>query len=822
MNTLWHDLRYGARMLGRIPGFTVIAVITLALGIGANTVIFNFINAALLKPMPVREPERLVAIYPTSKEGELLAISWLDYVDYRDRNDVFSALVSFGGLKISVSDPGGKAQPQLVWGEDVSGNYFSGLGVEMFAGRGFLPEENRTPGAHPVAVVSYNLWQSHFDADRSLVGKTVKLNDLDFTIIGIAPRGFSGARFAGFIPDVWVPAMMKQRLTRDSFDHLNNRGSNHLMLWGRLKPGVTKEQAQAAMNVIARQLEQAYPERVWGNVIKVIPGGVRTNPYMVEEGMLPNISALTLGAAGLVLLIACANIANLLLARATARRREIAVRLSLGAPAWRIVRQLLTESLLLALLGGAMGLLLAYWLADLIVTQMPSLDFRFMDYDYELGADWRVLGFTMLITLLTGILFGLLPALQATRTDLVRTLKGEETNFGAGSRRFSTRNLLVVSQVALSLMLLVGAGLCLKSAVNAYRIDPGFETKNILLASFDTSLQGYDRDRSASLQEQIVERARALPGVVSAALASSLPLNDPGGTDILPEGYELKQGENRPGVGYSFVSPGYFKTMGTPITMGREFDDRDKGDGAPVMIINETIARRYFPNQNPIGKRITLWGRQLEVIGVAKNGKYGTLGEEATVNFLFLTTRQYHSHNVTLILRTAGNPENFAASVMNKARELDPQLPVFGMKTISQFLYGPRSGPQILAGLTVAFALIALLLSAIGIYGALNFSVVQRTREIGIRMALGAKPSDALRLVIAQGISLSLIGIGIGLAGAYFLTRIMGSLLYGVSVTDPIIFAGQSVLLTMVALVACWIPARRATKVDPMIALRRE
>src|SRR5262245_34710111 len=822
MQTLLQDLRYGARTLRKSPSFTLIAVITLALGIGANTVIFNFINAALLKPMPVREPERLVAVYPTTKEGELSAFSWPDYVDYRDRNEVFSALVGFGGLKISVSDPGGKTRPQLVWGEDVTGNYFSGLGVEMFAGRGFLPEENKTPGAHPVAVISFNLWRNHFAADTGLIGKTVKLNDRDFTVIGIAPRGFSGARFAGYVPDVWVPLMMKQQLTRDSFDHLNNRKSNFLMLHGRLKPGVTKEQAQAAMNLIARQLEQAYPERSWGNVIKVIPGGMKTNPYIAEMGVLPNVSALTLGAAGLVLLIACANIANLLLARATTRRREIAVRLSLGAPTWRIVKQLLTEAVLLALIGGALGLLLAFWLADLIVIALPSFDFRLLDYDYDLGADWRVLGFTLLITILTGILFGLLPALQATRTDLVRTLKSEQTHFGAGPRRFSSRNLQVVSQVALSLMLLVCAGLCLKSAVNAYRIDPGFETKNILLASFDTSLQGYDRDRSASLQEQIVERARALPAVVSVALASSLPLSDYGGTDIQPEGYEPKPGENWPGVGLSFVSPGYFKTMGTPITMGREFDDRDKGDGAPVMIINETIARRYFPNQNPIGKRITLWNRKLEVIGVAKNGKYGSLGEEGAVNFLFLTTRQYHSHNVTLIARTAGAPENIAPSILNNARELDPQLPVFGVRTISQFLYGPRSGPQILAGLTGAFALIALLLSAIGIYGALNFSVVQRTREIGIRMALGAKPSDALRLVVTQGISLSLIGIGVGLAGAYFLTRVMQSLLYGVSVTDPVIFAGQAILLTLVALVACWIPARRATQVDPMVALSCE
>ncbi len=822
MQTLLQDLRYGARTLRKNPSFALMAVITLALGIGANTVIFNFINAALLKPMPVREPERLVAVYPTTKEGELLAFSWLDYVDYRDRNEVFSSLVGFGGLTISVGDNGGKAQPQLVWGESVSGNYFSGLGVEMFAGRGFLPEENKTPGAHPVAVVSYNLWQNHFAADRGLIGKTVKLNDLDFTIIGIAPRGFSGARFATYMPDVWVPAMMKQRLTRDSFDHLNNRGSNFLMLQGRLKPGVTKEQAQASMNVIARQLEQAYPERAWGNIIKVIPGGVKTHPYFAEMGALPKVSALTLGAAGLVLLIACANIANLLLARATARRREIAVRLSLGAPAWRVVKQLLTESLMLALFGGAVGLLLAFWLADLIVTALPSFDFRLMDYDYDLGVDWRVLGFTLLITILTGILFGLLPALQATRTDLVRTLKGEQTHFGAGALRFSSRDLLVVSQVALSLMLLVCAGLCLKSAVNAYRIDPGFETKNILLASFDTSLQGYDRDRSINFQEQVVERARALPGVVSAALASALPLGDHGGTAVLPEGYELKPGENWPGVSYSFVSPGFFKTMGTPITLGREFDDRDKGDGPPVMIINETIARRYFQNQNPIGKRINLWGRQVEVIGVAKNGKYDSLDEEANVNWLFLTMRQYHSDNMTLVVRTASNPENFASSILNGARAIDPQLPVIGVKTISQFLYGLRSWSQILAGLTGAFALLALLLSAIGIYGALNFSVVQRTREIGIRMALGAKPSDALKLVITQGISLSLIGIGVGLAGAYFLTRVMQSLLYRVSATDPVIFAGQAILLTLVALVACWIPARRATKVDPMIALKYE
>jgi predicted permease len=823
MQTLWQDLRYGARMLLKKPGFTLIAVVSIALGIAANTAVFTVVNAMLFKPMPVAEPERLVALYTLEPNSSFpRSFSFPDYKDYRDHNDVFSDLFVHYQVSLSLKNRDDKAE--LISGELVTGNYFTGLGVAPATGRLFAPDDDRVPGGHPLAVLNHSFWQRRFGADPNIVGRVVRLNGHDFTVIGVARQGFSGTRFLGYIPDLWLPFSMHAQVVRGSEDWQTARGNAQFNVNGRLKPGVTIEQATAAMNLRARQLALTFPQTNANISVGMVPAGAKTQPAITMMGFLPVAAGLLMGIVGLVLLVACANVANLLLARASARQREIAMRLALGASRFRLVRQLLTESVLLALAGGALGLLLAQWLTSLLPATAPKLDFATVDFNHDLSLDRRVLGFTLAVSLVTGLVFGLLPALQASKSDLVSTLKGDAP-VTTGRRRVHLRDLLVVAQVALSLMLLVGAGLFVKSMFYAQEMNPGFESKQILLANVNVGLQGYDETKGREFYRRVIERIKALPGVEAASLGNWLPLGpDYNGATVNVEGYAPKYANERIEIGYTLAGPEYFETMKTPIVEGRGFTATDDENTPRVVVVNETMARRFWPDQNPIGKRLRLGDAAepvYEVVGVARDGKYFLLGEAATP-FMFLPLRQNYSGEATLIARTLAQPESLAAAIRQEVAALDNELPVSGVKTMPEYLDRLLSAPKSVAGLVGAFGLVALLLAAVGLYGVMSYAVAQRTREIGLRMALGSPAAIVFRLILKQGMRLTLTGVGIGLVAAFGLTRLLRSLLYGVSVTDPATFVVVTTSLLVVALLACWIPARRATKVDPMIALRCE
>lgn len=821
MQTLIQDLRYGVRMLLKQPGYTLIVVLTLALGIGANGVVFSLVNALLLRPLPVDKPSELAAVFTSDfSSGELGASSYPDYAAFRDRNQSFSGLALYAPQPLSLNLDGAN---ERAFGEIVSGNYFEVLGLRLAIGRGFLPEEDQKPGAAPVAIVSHKVWQTRLGGAADVIGRNLKLNGQPFTIVGVAPEKYQGL-MRGLAVDWWVPAMMMDQLTPGN-NNLTERGNRGMMVMGRLKPGVTLAQAQADFNNIAAQLYKEWPQ-AWGNIrrqgrsISVLP---ESQSRVLPQARMPLMifAALLLSVVGLVLLIACANIANLLLARAAARRREIAVRLALGAGRWRLIRQLLTESILLALLGGAAGLMLAVWGADLLMAFKPPVP---IPLEINLPVDWRVIGFLSGLSLLTGVVFGLAPALAASRPEVVSALKDDSNASGSRGR---LRGALVIVQVAVSALLLICAGLFLRSLQNASSIDPGFDADNLLAMSMDLQLQGYDEARGQQFSTQLLERVRALPGVVAASLTDTLPLGFGGRSGITIEGYNTQQGEDME-VHNSTVAPGYFETLRIAMQQGRTFDAQDQANAPGAVIVNESFARRYWPGQNALGKRIQMGGGDgtnnapyLTVVGVTNDGKYNSLGEDATPFFYRAATQAYVS-TPTLLVRTQSNPANALATVRSAVEALDKNLPIYDVKTMRQHL-GIALLPARLAGSALGvFGLLALLLAAAGLYGVMANIVAGRTREIGIRMALGADALAVLRLILQQGMRLVLIGLGLGLAGALAVTHLLKSLLFGVSATDPLTFVGIAVLLTAVALLACWIPARRATRVDPMIALRCE
>ncbi|HEX2487752.1 MAG TPA: ABC transporter permease, partial [Blastocatellia bacterium] len=826
MNTLWQDLRFGARMMVKAPGFTLIAVLSIALGIALNSAVFTFVNGMLFKPMPVRDPEGLVALYTIEPNSIYPGqFSYPDYIDYRDHNQVFSDLfihLTTQGLSLKGRD----GAAEMVCGELVTGNYFTGLRLDPEIGRLFTPDDDKRPGGHPVAVLSHAFWQRRFGGATNVVGQIVKLNGHDFTVIGVAKKGFSGTRRFGWIPDVFLPLMMyAQALPGTSESFLSDRGNRSFNINGRLRDGVTIEQARAAMRIFARRLANDYPQTNANLVIGMIPASTKVHPAVALMGILSKMIGAMMGLVGLVLLVACANVANLLLARATARRREIAVRLAMGASRRRLIRQLLTESVLLSTLGGLVGLVLAVWLSDLFRFAVPKVDFDTADFDYDLSLDYRVLGFTLALSVLTGVIFGLAPALQSSRPDLVTTLKGETAGVGAGRHRFNLRNLLVVAQVALSLMLLVSAGLLVKSMRNAQAMNPGFRSDRLLMASVNVGLHGYDEARGRRFYKQLGERLQSLSGVEQASFAGPLPLDQYfNAANVTIEGRVPKAANDRLNIGYSIVGPKYFETMNTPVVQGRAFTESDNENAPRVVIVNETMARRYWPNQNPIGKRMRLGDEQsqwLEVAGVARDGKYITL-DEPPVDYFFLPFWQNYDGRMTLIAHTTGDPESIIAGIRQEVKALDEQLPVYGVRDVTVFLDTALSVAKATAATVSGFGLVALLLAAIGLYGVMSYAVAERTREIGVRVALGAEPRDLKLMILRQGLRLSLGGAALGLAGALGLARLLRSQLYDVSPTDPLTFGAVALSLIVVALLACWIPARRATKVDPMVALRRD
>ncbi len=824
METVWQDVRYAARMLARSPGFTAVAVLTLALGIGANTAIFSVVNAILLRPLPGREPSQLASVYTSDFSGPLYGTSsYPDYVDLRDHNEVFSGVAAYSAHPMLITQGN---ESYRVIGQPVTGNFFEVLGVNGQYGRTFAAAED-TPGAEPVVVLSHSLWQRRFGADPSRVGKTINISGQPVTIVGVAPAGFTGLpRGVGI--DLWVPMNMLPQVVPGR-DDLTERGDRGSFLIGRLKAGVTVEQAQANLNLRARQLFEAYPDN-WTSlkgeprVITVLPERQTRVLPMIREAVWAFLVLLQV-VVGLVLLIACANVASLLLARATARRREIAVRLSLGASRWRLVRQLLTESVLLALLAGGAALLLALWATQALMAFQPPLP---VTLALDLSLDAPVLLFTLLLALATGVLFGLAPALQASRFNLLGALK-EEGSLTGGWPRSRLRNLLVIAQVALSLLLLMGSGLLLRSLANAEAIDPGFEPEGVLLASVDLQLQGYGESEGRALFERLQARLESLPQVESASVATILPLGLAAGRrGIRIQGYERAPGEGME-VHFNVVGPHYFETMRIPLVRGRWFTPQDTQGAPGVVIVNEAFARRYWPGQDPLGKRISMGvteqdGRQvypLAVVGVAQDGKYVTLGEDARP-FVFYPHRQNYEADATVLVRTGGDPAAFSETLRQEIRALDPRLPVYDVRTLESHMSFALVPVRLAATLLGVFGLLALTLCCVGLYGTLSFAVSQRTREIGVRIALGARSRDVLRLVLAQGLVLTLVGMGIGLSAAAGASRFLTFLLYGISPLDPFTFLVISMLLLMVALLACYVPARRALRVDPMAALRYE
>ena len=811
MQTLWQDLRYGARMLRKQPGFTLIAVMTLALGIGANTGVFSLVNTVLLRPLPIAEPERVFEITPLREGAKIGVTSHPVYKDYRDRNDVLEGLAAYTFAPMSLSRNGNN---ERLWGYLVSGNYFDLLGVRAAQGRTFTLEDDRAPGAHPVAVLSYGCWQRRYGGDPKLIGQTITVNNYSFTVVGVAPPEFNGTALM-FTPELFVPVMMARQID-PAANWLDERENGILLMLGRLKPQVSVAQAKAAFDALAVQFKREQPNDGDVRVDFAAPGLVV--PYMRDPTL--GLAGVLMAIVGLVLLVACTNLANLLLARATERRKEIALRLSLGATRWRLIRQLLTESLLLAAAGAVLGWLLAWWMVDAVKAVKLPVDFPLA---IDLRLDGRVMLFTLMATLVTGLLFGLLPAWQATKTDLIPALKDEAA--GGAPRRAWLRNALVVAQVALSLVLLAGAGLIVRSLQQVRMVGPGFDTEHTVTASVDLTLQGYDPARAREFQRQLIARIEAQPGVRAASFTGWLPLNlDFSGSPIYAEGQPFTRSGDLPVIAINNVWPRYFETMGIPLLAGRDFTPQDDKEETRRVIVNETFARRFFPGQGAIGKRLSRGGPAepfWDIIGVARDSKHGSLGEDPQP-FVYFPMLREGAGSAALVARTNGDPQSLLNAIRHEVRQLDANLPVYDAKTMREHmrlsLFPLRAGAWVAGG----FALLALLLAGLGIYGVMSYATAQRTREFGIRIALGAQARDVLRLVIRQGLVLALIGLAIGLAGALALTRLMTSVLYGISATDVVTFASVTLLLALVVLLACWIPARRAMRVDPMIALRCE
>src|SRR6266404_6944928 len=782
MHPLIRDIRYGFRNFLKRPGFTAIAVVTLALGIGANTAIFSLVNTVLLRPLPVPHPEQLIEVYGTLHNGADYTIqSYLNYTDYRDRNDVFSGLIAYRFAPMSISHDG---RNERVWGYLVSGNYFEVLGVQPFLGRYFASEEDKTPGSHPVAIISYGCWQKRFASDRGIVGQALTLNGHVFTVIGVAPKGFSGTEVA-YAPELFVPMMMAHEVEPGS-DWLESRDDDNLFVVGRLKPGVTSTQAESALIAITLQLGKEYPHENEGRGVRILTPGLFIPDI---RNSVISFSGALMGVVGLVLLLACVNLANLLLARATERRKELAIRLALGASRGRIVRQLVTESVLLSLAGGLGGLLLAAWINDVVSSMKLPTDIALV---FDLRLDWRVLAFALTVSLATGIFFSLLPALQSSKPDLVPALKDEASM--AGFRRSRLRNALVVVQVALSLVLLVCAGLVVRSLQVAQRTRPGFTPENAVALSFDLGLQGYTEEKGRAFQRQLIERTQSVAGVRSVALTSVVPLTlDYSYTTIYIEGQSATGSSDLPVAVPNEISPNYFRTMEIPLR-GRDFSERDNKDESPLAIVKQRFARRFFPGRDAIGRRFNFSGPDKpywEVIGVAADGKYNSLGEDPKAAFYRPLLRDY-STNATLVARTVGDPQSVLAALRSELQRLDPTLPLYNVQTLSDHMSVPLFPFRMAAIVIGSFGVLAIVLAAIGIYGVMSYVVVGRTREIGVRIALGAARRDVLLLIVRQGMTLAVLGLGIGLLIAFGVAQFLSKLLFGVSPVDPLTFVGDS------------------------------
>jgi macrolide transport system ATP-binding/permease protein len=814
MTGFLQDIRFTFRTLARRPVFFAGAVLSLALGIGANSAIFSCVNAILLRPLPVEEPARLVAVYSTAAQvpGELMGVSYPNYLDLRESNDAFSDLLVYRPVPMRLELGEGT---ESLTGEMVSGNYFRILGVRPALGRTFLPDEDATPGTHPVVVLSHRLWEDRFGSDTGILGKTVRLNGTRFTVIGVAPAGFNGLGVLGS-PDLWVPTMMhSQVLFGRIAEWFDDRDALILNCVGRLEPGSSLERAQAATTAVADRLRREYPTENEGIGAALVPLAEATLPP-AQRRQFVLAGQLLMIAVGTLLLVACANVANLLLARALERRKEIAVRLALGPGRGRLLRQLVTEGLVLAALGGALGLLLASWAVSLLWSLRPP----FLPETLDLGLDGRVLLFTLGVSTLTGVLFGLVPA-RAARFDLVPALKdlGTPGTGGAGAgRRFGLRHLLLVIQVSLSLIALVGAGLFLVSLRNAERTDLGFESRRLLLVSTDLGPQGLDEARGRGFLELAAERIGSLPGVRSVAVAERAPLDLRGD----PQMRVFAETRNPAGdlVRFNSVSPRYFETVGAPLLKGRAFAEADRPDTPSVAVINETMARLFWPGRDAVGQRFRVDGQagEIAVVGVARDASYQSVGQESTPYF-YLSLTQHYSPAVTFHVLTEGDPAPLLQTVRREVQTLDRTLPT-EERTISEVLARSLWAPRAAAGLLSLFSLLALLLAVTGLYSVMAYAVQQRAREMGIRLALGAQRGDLLRLILREGLTWVAVGVAAGCVAALAAAPLTANLLYGVQGRDPIVYLGAALILLAVSLLANLLPARQAAKLDPLLVLR--
>jgi putative ABC transport system permease protein len=810
LETLLQDVRYGWRMLAKSPGFTAVAVLTLAIGIGANTAIFTVVNAAVFHSLPYRAPERLVHLWETrpAREFAQMEASRPNLLEWQASNHVFSALAGYTGTNFSLT---GRGTPQRISGARVTANFFDVLGVQPTLGRAFRGDEDR-PGGARIALLSYGLWAGQFGSDPKIVGQALALNGEAYTVAGILPRDFQFAKRGG--AEIWVPL-------NPNPDEAARRTLHWVNVIGRLRSGVTVPQAQDEMTRLAQRLAAEYPDANAGGGIRVIP--------LHEEivGPVQPVLIALVGAVGLVLLIACVNVANLLLARAEVRQREIAVRLALGATRWRLLRQVLTESCILAICGGALGLILARWGVNVILSRLPGAVLAGMPYFRGLSPNVGVLEFTLGISLLTGIVFGLVPALQASRLDLQDALK-EGARTAGGTAQHRLRNTLVVSEIALSLVLLAGAGLLMKSLVRLLKVDPGFTTENLLTLEISAPMNGYsDQKRNTNFVRQLLDHVQNLPGVQGTALIDVTPLKGGGTASFSVEGRPAPPPGQRPEANSRDVSSSYFRVMQIPLIRGRFFTDHDTSDSPLVLIVNKTLADRVFPGQDPVGHRLVFnFGSGpivTEIVGVVGDEKLGALDQKTTPVF-YSPTFQSNDTDLTLVVRSSMDPQNLTSEVRAEIANLDPAVLVSSAVTVKKIISDSpsvfvRRFPALLIGV---FAVLAVLLSAVGIYGVLSYLVTQRTREIGVRMALGAQRGSILRLLLGEGVRLAAFGIAIGLLAAVGASRLLAGLLFGVVPTDASVLLAVTGLIALVTLAACSVPACRAIKVDPMVALRYE
>lgn len=819
MEDLSRDLRYAVRTLRKSPVFTAVAALTLALGIGANTAVFTIINTLLLNPLPVAKISDLAALNTTqtkktAQSGDLQAISLLNLKDFRERTRAFSSVAGHSNpMAVTMTD---KAEPHRVFMELVTGNYFDTLGIHPSLGRFFLPDEDTKPGAAAVVVLGYAAWQSRFGGASDVLGRTIKLNNIPFTIVGIGPKGFKGL-YAVFGPDLWVPSMMaEQILPAQQQKALSDRAMPLFTGIGRLGPGVALAQAQAEMKIVAAALEKEYADANQGQSVTVRP--LIEAAYGPERQPLLFGGALLMAIVGFVLLIACSNVANLLLARAAVRRQEIAVRMALGAGRSRLIRQLLTESVLLGLLSGVLGLLFGYGGCRVLSSWRPA---EYAQNLADLRLDPAVFGFAFAVAILTGLIFGIVPALRSSRTSVSEMLKEETRTVGRSHRRLSLANTLLAGQVAVSLVLLVVAALFLRSIQHEYAIDPGYQTKHLALFMLYPGQAGYDQARTEQFYKQARDRIAGAPGVSSVSWASNLPLWGRKETGVAIEGQEQRKKSEAISAVVNTVDLNYFSTLGIPFVEGRDFTQDDRDISTAIAIINDTMAAKYWPNQNPLGMRLQLpRGKEfLEIVGVVKTTNYQTLGEPPQP-CIYVPLRQNFSGDMILYVRTERDPSTTLAAIQGEIRNLDPGLPLedirTGTKLIDQALWWSKIG----VGLLGVFGLLALGLASVGLYGIMAYSVSERRREIGVRMALGAGQESVSLLVLRQGMAVVLSGVAVGVGLAFLLGRALSRFLYGVSGSDFLSIGSATLVLLVVALVACYLPARSASRVDPLVALR--